>query len=67
VARLDAGDPPEAVLDERYVAALTIAGNADDCRRQAATYAHAGVTELALTFAEPDATAAMRLMAKALM
>jgi 5,10-methylenetetrahydromethanopterin reductase len=26
VARLDAGDPPEAVLDERYVAALTIAG-----------------------------------------
>jgi 5,10-methylenetetrahydromethanopterin reductase len=67
VARLDAGDPPEAVLDERYAAALTIAGNADDCRRQAATYAHAGVTELALTFAEPDATAAMRLMAKALM
>jgi 5,10-methylenetetrahydromethanopterin reductase len=67
VARLDAGDPPEAVLDERYVAALTIAGNADDCRRQAATYAQAGVTELALTFAEPDAAAAMRLMAKALM
>jgi 5,10-methylenetetrahydromethanopterin reductase len=66
VARLDAGDPPEAVLDERYVAALTIAGNADDCRRQAATYAHAGVTELALTFAEPDAATAMRLMAEAL-
>jgi 5,10-methylenetetrahydromethanopterin reductase len=67
VARLDAGDPPEAVLDERYVAALTIAGNADDCRRQAATYAQAGVTELALTFAEPGAATAMRLMAKALM
>jgi 5,10-methylenetetrahydromethanopterin reductase len=66
VARLDAGDPPEAVLDERYVAALTIAGNADNCRRQAATYAQAGVTELALTFAEPGAATAMRLMADSL-
>jgi 5,10-methylenetetrahydromethanopterin reductase len=67
VARLNAGATPEAALDERYVAAFAIAGTAEDCRRQAAAYAKAGVTELALTFAEPDAAAAMRFMAEALM
>ena len=50
---------PDAVLDERFVAAFTIAGNADDCRAQAAAYAAAGVTELALTFFGPSAGADM--------
>ena len=43
----------DTALDERYVDAFTIAGNADDCRALAAAYAAAGVTELALTFFGP--------------
>jgi 5,10-methylenetetrahydromethanopterin reductase len=66
VARLNAGEAAQTALDERFVAALTIAGNADDCRRQAAAYAAAGVTELALTFTGPDAAADMRFLFKAL-
>ena len=31
-ARLKAGEPAASVLDERYVRAFSIAGNADDCR-----------------------------------
>jgi 5,10-methylenetetrahydromethanopterin reductase len=66
VARLTAGERPEAALDERFVLAFTLAGNAVDCRRQAAAYAKAGVTELALTFAGPDAAADMRFLTEAL-
>ena len=66
VARLNAGDTAQAALDERFVEAFTLAGNADDCRGRAAAYAAAGVTELALTFSEPDAAADMRLLAEAL-
>jgi 5,10-methylenetetrahydromethanopterin reductase len=65
VARLKAGEAADAVLDERYVQAFTIAGNADDCRAQAAAYAAAGVTELALTFFEPQASADMAYIGKA--
>ena len=55
VARLKAGEAADTALDERYVKAFTIAGNADDCRELAAAYAAAGVTELALTFFGPTA------------
>ena len=50
MARLKSGEAPDVVLDDRFVEAFTIAGNADDCRARAAAYAAAGVTELALTF-----------------
>lgn len=66
VARLAADERAETALDERFVAAFTLAGNAEDCRRQAAAYARAGVTELALTFTGPDAAADMRFLADAL-
>jgi 5,10-methylenetetrahydromethanopterin reductase len=66
VARLAAGAWPETVLDERFAAAFTLAGNPDHCRRQAAAYAQAGVTELALTFAGPDAAADMQFLKGAL-
>ncbi len=66
VARLAAGERTETALDERFVAAFTVAGNADDCRRRAAAYAQAGVTELALTFSGPDAATDMRFLAEAL-
>jgi 5,10-methylenetetrahydromethanopterin reductase len=55
-SRLRGGEVPEAVLDDRYIAAFAIAGNIADCRAQAAAYAAAGVTELALTFFEPSAS-----------
>jgi 5,10-methylenetetrahydromethanopterin reductase len=48
--RLQAGDPAEQVLDDRFVHAFTIAGTAEDCRERIATYERAGVSELALTF-----------------
>ncbi|MBV9430137.1 MAG: LLM class flavin-dependent oxidoreductase [Bradyrhizobiaceae bacterium] len=66
VARLAAGERAETALDERFAAAFTLAGNVDDCRRQAAAYAKAGVTELALTFAGPDAAADMQFLKDAL-
>jgi 5,10-methylenetetrahydromethanopterin reductase len=50
VARLKAGETPDTALDERYAAAFTISGNAEDCSAQALVHAAAGVTELALTF-----------------
>ena len=66
VARLAAGERADAALAERFVAAFTLAGNAEDCRRQAAAYAQAGVTELALTFSGPEAAADMRFLSEAL-
>jgi 5,10-methylenetetrahydromethanopterin reductase len=63
--RLKAGEALETVLDERFVAAFTIAGNAEDCRAQAAAYAAVGVTELALTFFGPSAAADMAYIGKA--
>jgi 5,10-methylenetetrahydromethanopterin reductase len=66
VARLNAGEKAEVALDGRFAAAFTLAGTAEDCRRQAAAYAQAGVTELALTFAGPQAERDMRFLADAL-
>lgn len=65
VARLKAGDAAGAVLDQRFVEAFSIAGNAEDCRRQAAAFAAAGVTELALTFFGPTFAADMAYLGKA--
>jgi 5,10-methylenetetrahydromethanopterin reductase len=65
VTRLKAGEAPDATLDDRYVAAFTLAGSADDCRAQAAAHAAAGVTELALTFSGPSDAADMAYLGKA--
>jgi 5,10-methylenetetrahydromethanopterin reductase len=65
VTRLNAGDQPDAALDERFVTAFTIAGTADDCRALAANYAAAGTTELALTFFGPGFAADMAYLGKA--
>lgn len=66
VARLNAGEEAKAVLDERFVLAFTLSGNMEDCRKQAASYAAAGVSELALTFCSPSAAVDMRFMADAM-
>ena len=51
LVRLRGGESADAVLDDRYIDAFAIAGNAEDCLAQAMRYRHAGVAELALTFA----------------
>jgi 5,10-methylenetetrahydromethanopterin reductase len=66
VGRLQQGAPAATVLDERYSAAFTLAGTAEDCRAQAAAYAAAGVTEIALTFSGANAAADMATVAKAM-
>jgi len=66
VARLNAGEKAEAVLDARFVQAFTVAGNIEDCRTKAAAYAAAGVTELALTFSGSKPAVDMRFMAEAM-
>ncbi len=64
-SRLKAGETSADVLDQRFVEAFAIAGNADDCRKQAAAHAAAGVTELALTFFGPAFAADMSYIGKA--
>jgi 5,10-methylenetetrahydromethanopterin reductase len=54
-ARLQAGNDPADVLDNRYVAAFSLAGTPEDCLTAARRYRAAGVTELALTFGGPAA------------
>ena len=65
VTRLKAGETSDVVLDERFVVAFSIAGNAEECCERAAAYAAAGVTELALTFFGPSAAADMAYIGKA--
>src|SRR5262245_58071071 len=65
VGRLKSGEAADVALDDRYVMAFTIAGNADDCCELAAAYAAAGVTQLALTFFGPPAPADMAYIGKA--
>ena len=64
--RLRRGEPPEAVLDDRFIEAFAIAGTAEDCLAQAARYARAGVAELALTFAGTRPASDMTYLAGAL-
>jgi len=66
VARPHGGEQAEAALDERFVRAFTVSGNAEECRRAAAACADAGVTELALTFPGSRPAADMRCVAEAI-
>jgi 5,10-methylenetetrahydromethanopterin reductase len=54
IARLRSGEDAAAALDERFVAAFTIAGTAKECYEQAALYRAAGVDELALSFGSAE-------------
>jgi 5,10-methylenetetrahydromethanopterin reductase len=65
-AKLRAGAPASDVLDERFAAAFSIHGTAQECLAKAANYARAGVTELALTFAGPAALDEVRALGGAL-
>lgn len=54
--RVAGGEPPENVLDDRFVDAFAIAGTTEECLARIDAYARAGVSELVLTFvgAKPD-------------
>jgi 5,10-methylenetetrahydromethanopterin reductase len=58
--RLRAGEDAAAVLDAHFVSVFAIAGTTEDCLAQLAACGEAGVTELALTFAGPDAADEMK-------
>lgn len=64
--RLRRGEPAEAVLDDRFVAAFAVAGTAEDCLGQAGRYRRAGAAELVLTFAGPEPETGMAQVALAL-
>ena len=51
---LRAGKSAAEMLDDRFLAAFTIAGTAEDCLAQARAYLEAGATELVLSFAGPE-------------
>jgi len=64
-ARLRAGEDPVQVLDDRYPAAFSLAGTAEDCLALARQYKSAGVTELALTFSGPNALEEIHILGEA--
>jgi 5,10-methylenetetrahydromethanopterin reductase len=66
VEQLVSGASAEVVLDDRYVIAFALAGTPDDCRTQLAAAETAGITEVALTFAGPNAATDMKLLAAAM-
>ena len=66
VARLQAGADPADILDERYVAAFSIAGTPQECLAAARQYRAAGITELALTLDGPAAGAKIKRLGEAL-
>src|SRR5438045_2878174 len=66
LARLRRGEPPDRVLDDRFVEAFAIAGTAEECLATAARYGDAGVHELVLTFVGAQAAEQMAHLGRAL-
>jgi 5,10-methylenetetrahydromethanopterin reductase len=66
IARLAAGTPATAALDDRFVDAYGIAGTAQDCEAAAARFGALGVTDLTLTFVGPQPVADMAYLGAAL-
>lgn len=50
VNRLQSGEDPQVVLDDRFVDAYSISGTVDDCIKGAARFGAVNVTELVVTF-----------------
>lgn len=66
IGRVRAGERAADVLDDRFVDAYAIAGNADDCLASIAHYGAIGVTELILTFIGNQAIEDMAYLGAAL-
>jgi 5,10-methylenetetrahydromethanopterin reductase len=65
-ARLEAREDAADVLDERYVAAFSLAGTPEDVLVATLRYRVRGVTELALTFSGPSARKDIRRLGQVL-
>jgi 5,10-methylenetetrahydromethanopterin reductase len=66
VERLTGGEPPENILDDRFVDAFAIAGAADECLDRINAYGRAGVTEVVLTFVGAHPVADIEYLGRAL-
>jgi hypothetical protein len=66
IDRVRAGEKPVDVLDDRFVDAFSIAGNADDCLAAIGHYGEIGVTELILTFIGTQPTVDMAYLGESL-
>jgi 5,10-methylenetetrahydromethanopterin reductase len=66
IAKLASGTPATDALDDRFVDAYGIAGNADDCLAAAARFGALGVTDLTLTFVGPQPAEDMGYLGAAL-
>lgn len=64
--RINRGEDPADILDERYAAAFSIYGTAEECLALAKRYKAAGVDELALTFSGPAAQQEIAAIGKAI-
>jgi 5,10-methylenetetrahydromethanopterin reductase len=63
--RIQAGATASDVLDDRFTGAFALSGTAGECLDLAAGYRAAGITELALTFAGPNAAEEIRALGRA--
>lgn len=64
--RINRGEDPADILDERYATAFSIYGTAQECLTLAERYKQAGVDELALTFSGPAAQQQIAAIGKAI-
>ncbi|HUO00005.1 MAG TPA: LLM class flavin-dependent oxidoreductase [Bradyrhizobium sp.] len=64
--RINRGEDPADILDERYAAAFSVYGTAEECLALAKRYKAAGVDELALTFSGPAAQQEIAAIGKAI-
>jgi alkanesulfonate monooxygenase SsuD/methylene tetrahydromethanopterin reductase-like flavin-dependent oxidoreductase (luciferase family) len=63
---ISVGSDPAEILSDKFTDAFSLTGTPDECLAQAAKYASAGITELALTFDGPGAVDHIRLLGAAL-
>ena len=66
VERLQAGEDPQAVLDDRFVDAYALAGTVDDCLKAAERFGAVNVTELVVTLVGNAPLDSMALLGPAL-
>jgi hypothetical protein len=63
---ISAGSDPAEVLSDKFTDAFSLTGTPERCLAQAAEYASAGITELALTFDGRGALDQIKLLGAAL-
>jgi 5,10-methylenetetrahydromethanopterin reductase len=64
--RINRGEDPADVLDERFAKAFSVYGTSEECLALARHYKASGVDELALTFSGPTATQEIAAIGKAI-